>query len=186
MGSKKGLGLGLFIVHSIIEKHGGAVSVNSEVNEGTTVDIYIPALTERPKIAPPSFGSFSAAKGKVLVMDDESSVRDVVGTMLESLGYGVQLVKDGRAALDSYHEALRKGAGFDAVLLDLTVLGGMGGRETIEGLRKIDPNVKAVAISGFAEDSIMRDYKQFGFEGIILKPFNLKQLQDTLTEIIEA
>ena len=186
MGARKGLGMGLSIVHSIIEKHGGHILAESEMGKGTTFEIYIPARDQVRESNPHVSHSFSVSKGKILVMDDEKFLRIVVGSMLEQLGYEVKLTEDGSEALVSYEDALNEQEGFEAVLLDLTVPGGMGGKETIRRLKKIDPNVKAIVSSGYSQDSIMKEYGRFGFKGVLPKPYNIEQLKNALLNVISA
>ncbi|EFK05316.1 PAS domain S-box protein, partial [delta proteobacterium NaphS2] len=183
MGPRKGLGMGLSIVHSIIEKHGGNIFAESEVGKGTTFEIYIPAKIQVRESDPHAAHSFSISKGKILVMDDERLLRIVVGSMLKKLGYEVKLTKDGSEALASYEDALNEKKGFEAVLLDLTVPGGMGGKETIRKLKKMDPNVKAIVSSGYSHDAIMKEYAKFGFRGVLPKPFDMKQLKKALLNV---
>ena len=186
MGARKGLGMGLSIVHSIIEKHGGYIFAESDLGKGTTFELYIPARSQVRKLDTHVSHSFSVSKGKILVMDDERSLRIVVGSMLEQLGYEVKLAENGSDALASYEDALNEQEGFEAVLLDLTVPGGMGGKETIQRLKKIDPNVRAIVSSGYSHDPIMKDYVKFGFKGALPKPYDLKQLKDALLNVISA
>ena len=184
MGARKGVGMGLSIVHSIIEKHGGYIFAESEVGKGTAFEIYIPAKIQVRDTSPHPSHSFSISKGRILVMDDERFLRIVVGSMLEKLGYEVKLTKDGSEALACYEDALNEQKGFEAVLLDLTVPGGMGGKETIQKMKKMDPNVKAIVSSGYAHDASMKEYEKFGFKGVLPKPFDIKQLKDALLNVI--
>ena len=117
-------------------------------------------------------------------MDDERFLRIVVGRMLEQLGYEAKLTENGSDAIASYEDALNEQEGFEAVLLDLTVPGGMGGMETIQRLKKIDPNVKAIVSSGYSHDPIMKDYEKFGFKGVLPKPFDMRQLKNALMNVI--
>ena len=186
MSAQKGLGMGLSIVHSIIEKHGGHILAESEVGKGTTFEIYIPAKIQARDKSPHPSHSFSSSKGRILVMDDERFLRIVDGSMLEKLGYEVKLTKDGSEALTCYEDALNEQKGFEAVLLDLTVPGGMGAKETIQRLKKMDPNVKAIVSSGYFHDASMKEYEKFGFKGVLPKPFDIKQLKDALLNVIST
>jgi hypothetical protein len=138
-GSKKGLGLGLSIVHSIIKKHGGYIHIDSRWGEGTTVSIFLPVLevaAETEPVAPKRVGGTSR---KLLLMDDEAQIRSMSREILEGLGYMVATAVDGDEAVASYRSALVRETPFDVVLLDLTIKGGMGGLETMKQLTEIDP-----------------------------------------------
>jgi len=123
------------------------------------------------------------AKGRVLVMDDEDFIKDVMGSMLEMLDYEVDFANDGAQALSMYKEALDKHQGFDAVIMDLTIPGGRGGKETIQDLLKIDANAKAIVSSGYSNDIIMSNFKEFGFAAVIAKPFQIEDLRRVLDTV---
>ncbi len=182
----QGNGLGLAISYSIIRKHGGLLSVSSSPGKGTTFTIILPA-SEKKNGAAPSSAEISgppSGQGRILLMDDEPLIRRIAGEMLRTSGYEVTLANDGTVATDLYLEAMEAGTPFDAVILDLTIPGGMGGRETLSCLRGIDPEVKAVVSSGYSNDPIMSDYKKHGFCAVIPKPYSIKQLAKTLHEIM--
>jgi len=125
------------------------------------------------------------AKGRVLVMDDEDFIKDVMGSMLELLDYEVDFANDGAQALSMYQEALEKDMRFDAVIMDLTIPGGKGGKETIQDLLKIDANAKAIVSSGYSNDIIMSNFKDFGFSAVIAKPFQIEDLRRVLDKIFK-
>ena len=125
-----------------------------------------------------------AGKGKVLVMDDEDLVREVVGKMIVYLGYEANLARDGEEAITIFTEAQISGHPFDAVILDLTVPGGMGGKETMENLLKIDPQVKAIASSGYSDDPVMAEFHKYGFSAIIPKPYRVMEASKVLHDVI--
>jgi len=186
MGNQKGMGLGLTICYSIVKRHGGCITVESKEGTGSTFHIHLPVsekellkangeLTER---------SPSLCKKKVLVMDDEKTITDVAGAYLTQLGYDVEVARDGSDAIGMYKNAEGAGSPFDIVILDLTVPGGMGGKETILKLLEIDPQVKAVVTSGYSNDPIMTDYTQSGFLGTLAKPYTLKELGSVLSRVI--
>jgi PAS domain S-box-containing protein len=181
---KSGSGLGLATSYSIIKKHGGQIAVESDVGKGTKFILYLPASRKKipAKAATGQCSLFS--KGKVLLLDDEDIVRDVVGNMLTTLGYDVVSAKDCYETIDFYKGSLNTGERFDAVIMDLTIPGGMGGKEAIVKLREIDPEVRAIVSSGYSNDPIMADFKRYGFNGVIAKPFQLQELQDTLQHVI--
>jgi PAS domain S-box-containing protein len=187
-GSRKGTGLGLSICHSILTQHGGEVSVTSQIGSGTTLHLYLPAAqgdspaTRSPRISDqnqPIFG-----QGKILVMDDEKMIRELAGEILEYLGYTVEFAGDGVEAVAVYREALDSQEPFDAVILDLTVRGGMGGKETIRKLMEIDPDVKGLVSSGYSDDPGLTDFKQHGFSGAVAKPYSLQELGGKLSQVL--
>jgi PAS domain S-box-containing protein len=183
----KGVGLGLATSYSIIKNHGGDIVFESELGVGTTFRIYLPATKEEPKkevkkavgIQP-----LPLAHGRILVMDDEETILMLLGRMLKGVGYEVELTKDGVEAIQKYTEAKKSGKPFDVVILDLTVPGGIGGRDVIAKLLEIDPGVKAIVSSGYANDPIMAEFKKYGFSGVVTKPYNLGQMQETLRDIL--
>ena len=117
-----------------------------------------------------------AGQGRILVMDDEETIRKVFGKMLNHLGYQVEFARDGNEAIDVFLQARNTDDAFNAVIMDLTIPGGKGGLETIQQLRKIDPQVKAVVSSGYSNDQIMSKYQDFGFNGFLTKPFKIVEL----------
>ncbi len=182
-GDQKGMGLGLTICHSVIQKHGGSITADSKTSKGTTIQIYLPAL-RNGKEEEPVVPAVSTGSGRILVMDDVEMIRNLVGEILPRLGYEVELVEDGEKALESYRQAKAHGQSFDAVILDLTVRGGMGGKETIQELIKIDPLVKAIVLSGYYNDPVVQNYEQYGFMGALSKPFLINDLSEILSRII--
>jgi two-component system cell cycle sensor histidine kinase/response regulator CckA len=122
-------------------------------------------------------------EGKVLLMDDEEVIRDVAGEMLRCLGYDVEVVEDGERAIECYRRALAVGDPFEVVIVDLTVPRGVGGMEAAKRLLKIDPAVKVIVSSGYFNDPAMANFRQYGFQGVVAKPFNLEDLSNTLQEV---
>jgi PAS domain S-box-containing protein len=180
----EGNGLGLSIVHSIVSKHGGCVRVASVSGEGSTFSVYLPATEQQaaPEAREPE--PAPAGKGRVLVLDDEAIVREVATHMLRELGYEVECAPDGAEALRLYRAALDSGGRFDAVIMDLTIPGGMGGGEAIAQLRAIDPGVRAIVSSGYSNDPIMARCGDFGFCGVIAKPYKLADLAAVVREAV--
>jgi two-component system cell cycle sensor histidine kinase/response regulator CckA len=183
-GSQKGMGLGLTISHSIIQQHGGTLTVDSVANVGTTFHIYLPATRASVAAIPPAAPALHPRRGRILVMDDETSLRDMVRAALVRLDYTADTADSGQTALALYRTALIEGRPFDAVLLDLTVRGGMGGLETLAALRALDPNVTAIVMSGYANEPALRDYARHGFRAALAKPFELEQLETALTRVL--
>jgi len=181
---EQGSGLGLATSHSIIKKHGGYISVESLQGKGTVFSIYLPASSrsEEPRQLNGKFTS--QGKGKILVMDDEDMIREITGELLQNLGYQVEFAKNGSHAIKLYRSAQDLGKPFDAVILDLTVPGGMGGKETISELLVIDPNVKAIVSSGYSNDPILAEFGKYGFRGVIIKPYHLTELSQTLQDVL--
>jgi len=181
----RGSGLGLTIAHTIITKHDGYITVASEVGVGTTVSLYLPA-SAHPRVPTPATPSPPMVRqGTVLVMDDDEAIRDVLVDMLTQLGYQSQCVREGAEVIALYQQAQDRGQPFAAVLLDLTIPGGMGGRETIAHLRAIDPQVRAIASSGYATDPLMAHYRAYGFRGVLSKPYTVEGLEEVLQRVLE-
>jgi PAS domain S-box-containing protein len=181
----RGSGLGLATAYSIICKHDGLMTVESEPGHGTTFFIYIPATNEKPEIIIKDIEPPKAGKGRVLVMDDEEMVRNVAVEMLGSLGFKASAVRDGQEAIEAYIAAEESDNPFDAVIMDLTIPGGMGGEDAIIQLLKIDPDVKVIVSSGYSNNPVLSDYSDYGFMGTITKPFSLKELSDGLFGVLK-
>jgi len=182
---QNGTGLGLAISYSIIKRHNGYMDVESGVGEGTKFYIYLPALINEP-IKREMYGreEIIYGKGRVLVMDDEEVVRNIVGEMLDYIGYKFEFAKNGEEAIELYRKAKNSGNLFDAVILDLTVPGGMGGEKTLKKLIKIDKEVKAIVSSGYSTSPIMSEFERYGFKGVVSKPFTIVNLSKVLNQVI--
>ncbi|MGE3536499.1 MAG: PAS domain S-box protein [Candidatus Tectimicrobiota bacterium] len=181
-----GNGLGLFTAYAIIKKHDGHIAVVSDVGVGTTFDLYLPALISGVVPPQPTRASLTSGTGKVLIMDDERMIRDVSAAMLRRFGYDVVLVEDGAQALARYREALVAGQPFAAVIMDLTIPGGLGGKETIGLLLELDPQAKAIVVSGYSNDPILAHYDQYGFCGYLVKPYKSEELLQVLQRVMTA
>jgi signal transduction histidine kinase len=181
---QKGNGLGLATAYSIIKGHNGYIEVESEVGVGTKFYVYLPAsqkeilakreIKERPVIG----------RGRILVMDDEEIVRGLTGDVLGYLGYEVEFARDGREAIEKYIRARESKRPFDVVIMDLTIPGGMGGKEAIKRLIEIDPEVKAIVSSGYSNDPVMAEYTKYGFREVITKPYKIEELSKILAKVI--
>jgi len=181
-----GSGLGLTTSYSIVKRHDGLLTVESKLGEGTTFRIFLPASAEaRPRRATREVEVVGGGGARVLVMDDEDAVRKIIGAQLQSLGYVVTPAADGEEAIRLYTEAASDGNRFDAVILDLTVPGGLGGRETIRRLRDLDPGVRGIVVSGYSNDPVMADHEAYGFRGRVSKPFGAAELGTVLREVLE-
>lgn len=183
----KGTGLGLSMAYSIIKKHGGYITVDSILGKGTTFVFYLPAskkAVESIKEAKDSKIKTLSDKKKLLVMDDEDMILDFAKEVLSRAGYYVECSKNGRQAIEVYKKAISSGEPFDLVILDFTIPGGMGGKETINRLLKITPNVKAIVTSGYSADPIMTEYKEYGFSSILTKPYKVNDLLKTIEIVI--
>ena len=179
-GTQKGMGLGLTICHAIVRRHGGAITVASEIDAGTTLQVFLPASRKSPTPAPLVPTANVTRFGRILVMDDEADLRTAVRLALGIIGYTVELAKEGKSAVELYQQAKASGQPFDGVLLDLTVRGGMGGLAAMQLLRAFDPQVRAVVMSGYAEEDVLRDYARHGFISALAKPFDLESLRRAL------
>lgn len=185
MGVQKGMGLGLATTYSIVKKHGGHIAINSSPGAGTIVNIYLPA--EIPQMAMenpvPSKNTTLSPMKRVLVMDDEEMLRTLLKQMLERLGHEAITVNDGEQAIAAYKKQMNSGKPFDAIILDLTIKGGMGGKQTIRELLKIEPHIKAIVSSGYCHDPIMTDFQSYGFKRALPKPYRVEDLKKALSEI---
>ena len=181
---KSGSGLGLAISYSIIKRHGGTITVDSRPGDGSTFSLVVPASEEQAVGLEVSERVENiAGSGRILVMDDEESVNEIATDMLRYLGYQPVTVTDGSQAVTAYEEALGKGAPFVAVITDLTVPGGLGGKEIIQRLLEIDSEAKVIVSSGYANDPVMSAHAEYGFAGVIPKPYRLAELGKTLREV---
>ncbi len=189
IGTQEGMGLGLSVCHSIVEKHDGLITAESELGVGTTFFIYLPASKKEVALPEPATtpesGLPDIGKRKILIMDDEEMVRHVAGLMLSQLGHDAEFAEDGTKAIELYKQAKESGKPFDAVILDLTNQFGMGGKEAIVKLLEIDPNVKGIISSGYSNDPIMANFKQYGFSGAMPKPYTNKELGYILHEVVK-
>ena len=188
MGTQKGMGLGLSICHSIIKQHNGNIVVEANAGTGTGLHFYLPASEEtivtQKSLKVPEKEKLVLGKGRILVMDDEKMVIKITGHILNRLGYDASFSKDGAQAVEMYKEVMKSGSPFDAVILDLTVREGMGGKEAIKKLIEIDPKIKAIVSSGYSNSPVMTSYKDYGFIGVIAKPYNINELSKKLNEVL--
>lgn len=177
---QNGSGLGLTTAYSIVKKHNGHISVSSQKGEGAVFTVYLPASTADGRLIKASAAGLLNGSGRILVMDDEEAFRRALVELLREAGYEAEAACDGREAIDLYSEALKQGRPYDAVIMDLTVRGGLGGKETIRRLKALDQNVRAIASSGYSDDPIMADYASYGFAAVLVKPYTTSELAEAL------
>lgn len=180
----EGTGLGLATSYSIVKKHDGMIKVESQLGKGTTFNVYLPASGQMTAEDEDSADFIFTGSGKVLLMDDEPSIRELAGEMLAILGFEVVLAKDGAEAVELYKSHLNSSSPFTLVIMDLTVPGGMGGAEAIKLLRELDPFVRAIVSSGYSNDPILSQYGQHGFSGVVAKPYNVKDLSNAVARVL--
>jgi len=181
---QQGSGLGLATSYAIIKRHRGTLTVDSKLGKGTTFHLFIPAAGEKePEQAPPCAIPLKG-EGRILVMDDEEVLRDVASSILQSIGYTTRTAKDGEETIACYEAAMNADEPFDAVIMDLTVPGGMGGKEAITKLLQIDPRAKVIVSSGYSNDDGIANYNAYGFSGVVPKPYNRKQLGEAIVKLI--
>ncbi len=187
---QSGNGLGLASVYSIIKRHGGHIYVRSVETKGTIFEIYLPASKKTIDMKD-NKNDVSVKKeepkghGRILIMDDDAMIREVVSDMLIHMGYEVECSEEGSEACIKYREAMEKNKKFDAVIMDLTIPGGMGGQEAVKEILKIDPLAKIIVSSGYSNDPVMADYESYGFAGVIVKPFQMNDLKSIMNKILQ-
>jgi PAS domain S-box-containing protein len=182
---KHARGLGLASAYSVIRKHDGQINVDSQVGRGTTFHLYLPASLKAAETAAPDGGQKKFfGQGRILIMDDEQDILILVREMLELMGYEVETAKDGAEALQRYMASKRDGTPFSAVIMDLTVPEGMGGKEAICRLKELDPDVKAIVSSGYSLDPVMANFREYGFSGVIPKPYVMEDLGRVVEEVL--
>jgi PAS domain S-box-containing protein len=181
-------GLGLSISYSVVKKHAGLLHLESTSPEGSTFAFYLPAADDEAQSeeTPAAHRVFNFNHQRVLVMDDEAAIRDLTSELLATLGYKVTTVPDGAEALKTYARAMRSGENFQAVILDATIRGGMGGVATIERLRDLDPDVNAIICSGYSDEAALAEFLTYGFRAALAKPFTRHELANVLQRTFEG
>jgi PAS domain S-box-containing protein len=177
-------GLGLTTTFSIITRHDGYITAESEYGRGAVFHIYLPAVEGRIIPMETSADRLIQGRGRMLLMDDEETIRMAVGNMLRMLGYEVDVAADGHEAMKRYQEAMKNNQPFDIVLLDLTVPGGMGGVEAFNQLRRLNPQVRAIVSSGYSDDPVLAQYTSYGFSGMVMKPYGIKELSQVIHDVM--
>ncbi|MBI5250613.1 MAG: PAS domain S-box protein [Desulfomonile tiedjei] len=179
-----GTGLGLATSYSIIKKHDGMIDVDSRLGKGTTFSLYLPASGQTKLESQDGSDYIFTGSGKVLLMDDEENILELAGEMLAILGFEVVMAKDGAEAVELFRSHFDSPNPFTLVIMDLTVPGGLGGAEAIKLLLEIDPNVKAIVSSGYCNDPVMAQYERYGFSGVVVKPYNVRELSNVLAKVL--
>jgi signal transduction histidine kinase/ActR/RegA family two-component response regulator len=177
-------GLGLATAYAIIAKHGGNLYVQSKPGEGSTFIIDLPASHERLSPQTPIASHLQTGTERLLVMDDEEDLRKVLSKVLTKLGYEVQTARDGAEAIALHEDAKAAGRGFDAVMLDLTVSGGMGGTEAAARLKELDPSLKLIVSSGYSDSPVMSEFRSYGFDDVVPKPWTVTQLSEAFRRVL--
>jgi CheY-like chemotaxis protein len=180
---QKGSGLGLATCYSIVQKHGGIIDVSSELGKGSVFHVILPAAKAEGRAAPlddEDANRTPGTEGIVLVLDDEDFLREILGEMLERLGFTPMCAATGEEVIEAYETAAAKDP-VVAAILDLTVPGGMGGKETVKALHDLNPDLPVFVSSGYSEDPVMCDPKTFGFAGSITKPYRKQEIDEILS-----
>jgi PAS domain S-box-containing protein len=179
-----GSGLGLATSYSIVKQHGGEISVSSIENNGTKFTLYLPITGIQLETERKSVNESRSYSGKILLMDDDQTVQITLKKMLVRLGFSVDLVSNGTDCLSMYSKSLEENKAYELLIMDLTIAGGMGGKEAISELLKIDPKAKAIVSSGYSNDPILAKYDEYGFKAALHKPYSLSELEQTINRVI--
>ena len=180
---QKGSGIGLAVAYSIVDKHNGYITAESE-DGGTTFHMYLPAIEASVSGQMDRHSTLMHGVGKVLLMDDEQDIRTVGSEMLQALGYEAVCARDGAEAVERYRQAQEVGEAFDAVILDLTIPGGMGGKDAVTKILALDPSAAVIVSSGYSNDQVIAQFRQYGFQGAVCKPYRLQDLSAILHEVL--
>ncbi len=179
-----GSGLGLATAYSIVRQHEGHIEVDTHEGAGTTFILHLPASDRKPVPDPDETQESLIGSGSLLLMDDDEDIRRTVSELLETFGYKVTTAIDGRELLEKYANSLKTGDPFRVVIMDLTVPGGMGGYEATQRLRQIDPGVKTIVSSGYSNDTLMAEFRQHGFDGMVAKPYKTEALARVIRDVL--
>ncbi|MGM0596955.1 MAG: ATP-binding protein [Myxococcota bacterium] len=180
-----GSGLGLFSAYSIIKHHGGNIQVDSSLGTGTIFTIFLPASQKKVQKEEEEFADGSLNEVRILLLDDEEIIYETTGELLKGFGCEVDFAREGEEAIQKYFKAYQKQQPYDIVIMDLTIQGGMGGQEAIKKILEFDPGVKAIISSGYTTNAVMADYQDYGFSGVIVKPYKIEKLVGLITQILQ-
>jgi PAS domain S-box-containing protein len=183
---QEGRGLGLAVSHSIVSNHKGAITLSSQVGHGSIFTVYLPVADGAAMLTPPPQTASPSGHGRVLVMDDEEGVRQIAGKILRALGHEVDFARDGREAIERWQQARSAGLPFDVVIMDLTVPGGMGGREAMRELLVLDPRAKGIVSSGYSRDPVLAKYGDYGFREVLAKPYSVADAGRVLSAVLTS
>jgi PAS domain S-box-containing protein len=181
---RDGRGLGLAVSHSVVANHHGAITVASQVGQGSVFTVYLPAADDSALVPHAAMAEIVHGRGRVLIMDDEESVRQIAGKIVRALGYEAAFARDGREAIECWRRASATGQPFDVAIMDLTVPGGMGGREAMRELLALDPEAKAVVSSGYCRDPVMANFRDYGFRDVLAKPYSVLDVSRALSALL--
>jgi two-component system, cell cycle sensor histidine kinase and response regulator CckA len=181
---KHGTGLGLATVISIVRKHGGQIGLDTAVGVGTAFTVYLPRADQPAEVQARKAPSLRFGTGRVLFMDDDPRISELTGTMLASLDYKFDLAKNGEEAIALYQRYLNIGRPYDVVIMDITVVGGMGGEQAFKMLRELDPDVRAIVSSGYDNDDMARRFLDMGFCGYLTKPYRVIDLGKIIKAVL--
>ncbi|MBF0406766.1 MAG: PAS domain S-box protein [Candidatus Riflebacteria bacterium] len=185
---KCGSGLGLATSHSIINKHEGTITVESKLGQGATFTVYLPTSDSNKSSSEQELSSESCTINqiaRILLMDDEEMIRNLGSNMLRKIGYMAETASDGREVINKFKQAIDEGKAFSVIIMDLTVPGGIGGKEAIKEILSIDPKTRVIVSSGYADDPVMANFKAYGFKGILPKPYTIQEMQNVVTRILK-
>jgi PAS domain S-box-containing protein len=181
---QNGIGLGLATCHSILKRHGGKIRVNSTLGKGSTFLVSLPAAEQESESPEQGRNVQSRGNGHLLVMDDEEMIRELAEAILTEYGYWVECVENGVQAIELYRKRREENRPFSAVILDLTIPGGIGGRETMERLLSLDPDVRAIVSSGYSDDPVVAKFREHGFRAVLSKPYRPQEMDRVLRELL--
>ncbi len=181
-----GSGMGLATSYSILQRHKGLITVSSQVDHGSTFMIYLPAVSEHREVDEKDTADLlDIATARILIMDDDEQVRNITEKMIHKFGFEVSLASEGLEAVELYEKAFHDNMPYDVVLMDLTIPGGMGGKDAVQKVLAIDPDANAVVISGYSNDPVLSNFEEYGFKGMLVKPFKIEELKDIIEKTLQ-